>query len=332
MKMKAKLQQIWRDQAPGQHYALLKRLLIKTDSAEIYAITKTPRQHHGIAFPCAHEIQLPATDLSDIHVFIVQTELSSDALLCITLENKELEDIFSTLCEDLILHVIEKPNKEKISALVLLELHKWIMLFKKIFPRGVSQQLQQGLYGELYFLRKLLTSTSNRRAVLELWMGPEQAPHDFLRKNYAVEVKCSSHKLTSAVLISNVQQLDESYLEKLYLYHLVVKSVNDNGERLAEIIKSVKSLLRAEAGALAVYSLKLMQVGFQEDDIELYMKRGYTVLRENYFCVRDHFPRIKENELRIGITKLNYGINLDCCQEYIVKEKELIESMTHDID
>jgi hypothetical protein len=47
------------------------------------------------------------------------------------------------------------------------------------------------------------------------------------------------------------------------------------------------------------------------------------VRNENYYKIENDFPRIKENELRGGVSDVKYSIILAMCDEYLATENQL---------
>ena len=79
--------------------------------------------------------------------------------------------------------------------------------------------MQQGLYGELYLLDKLITLKGEK--AVECWTGCNSETHDFYCGIDAVEVKSSSVKGPNKVNISSEYQLDDTgVLGRLYLLYL----------------------------------------------------------------------------------------------------------------
>ena len=59
----------------------------------------------------------------------------------------------------------------------------------------------------------------------------------------------------------------------------------------------------------------------------LYQKRYYLTRNENYYKIENEFPRIKENELRKGISDVKYTIILATCDEYLVNENQIFNTL-----
>ena len=64
--------------------------------------------------------------------------------------------------------------KELLNRLV-----KWQTLFVKLSQPGLSPESQRGLYGELFFLKKLFKHTTDNLHCLNTWKGPSKTVQDF---------------------------------------------------------------------------------------------------------------------------------------------------------
>ena len=80
----------------------------------------------------------------------------------------------------------------------------------------MSEERQQGLYGELLFLSECLDSQGLE--AVSHWAGSEDETHDFYFGSHAVEVKTTSAQAPYFAHISSEYQLDNSDIPgKLFL-------------------------------------------------------------------------------------------------------------------
>ena len=110
--------------------------------------------------------------------------------------------------------------------------------------KKLSREKQQGLFAELKFLLKLISSTqiSNHNAV-ESWKGGENH-HDFQFKNRVVEVKSTTSKEPKKVKISNEKQLNDTDLDCLMLS--IFSQQYSGGETLGDLFEIQDSFFRAD--------------------------------------------------------------------------------------
>ncbi|MBC7389810.1 MAG: PD-(D/E)XK motif protein, partial [Opitutaceae bacterium] len=179
-------------------------------------------------------------NLKDIKAELIPDEKDSTKnFLLILLSNKLHEDIFASLCEDLI-NGISTFSDEKIVVQELLNrLEKWKSLFDKASAEGLSPEEQRGLYGELFFLRKWILESNNLKNTLQSWVGPELAIRDFQLSDWALEVKTTHGNNHQKIQINSERQLDTENLNSLILYHLSLEVQQQNGQTLNSIAEEI---------------------------------------------------------------------------------------------
>ena len=268
------------------------------------------------------------TGLEDLEiVFIPQPGRAGRKLLLFKLLNSLHHDIFSILCEDLISSISNIDSEATLVRSLLNRFENWNMLFKKGPGDWLSQESQRGLYGELYFLRKLLNLENNYIAAVNTWVGCENQVRDFQYGQWAVEVKTTKGNNHQKIHINGDRQLDTSHLKCLFLFHLSLEALQSAGETLQEIVISLKTILEMDAASLNRFNTKLLFAGYRDVEIEHYTEIGYLIRNESTFQVKNDFPRIEENELRAGIGDLSYTIIVSACQDYIVDLSEVFNNL-----
>ena len=150
------------------------------------------------------------------------------------------------------------------------------------------------------------------------------APKDFQSDMWAVEVKTTSITSQSGISINGESQLDESDLDNLFLYNNVVEVLQQGGQTLPEIITDIRKLLEGETRAADIFESKLLLSGYFDFDEESYKERHYYIRKEQYFRVTDDFPRIKKDDLRLGVSNVKYNINFSFSSENLIVEEIVI--------
>ena len=329
--MKNKICQIWDELASANVVGMVKKSYSPNFSNCIYCIFDNQTNHKGVAISYDSDIKVnisQLTRLKDVQVYITEdSSLNPNKMLVILLANNLYTEIFSALCEDLILAVSEIKESSKIIKTILNQLGKWRALFDNIGRGGLQLQEQQGLYGELFLLRKLLATFSDSFDVIKGWVGSDKALRDFQYQKCAVEVKTTSTNNHQKLHISSERQLDETLLEHLFLYHLSVEVSNKNGETLNDIVKNIEKMIHNNVFAFNMFNAKLLEASYFIQDAELYNDRSYKVRRENSYNVTNDFPRVKESELRDGVGDVDYTIIVDMCSDYLVPEGEIYNNI-----
>jgi hypothetical protein len=310
-------------------------LLYKRYSAEVlpdvFIALKAPEELRCIAFRIDAVFPFDETQwnkLKDIKIETLTDERDkTKKFLLILLLNKQHKDIFSTLCEDLIFGVSEVTTEQTLVEKILERLAKWQSLFEKVGKQGLSDESQRGLYGEIYFLRFLLNNITDKNYCLKSWLGPEKSIQDFQYSNWAVEVKTTHGNNHQKIHITSERQLDDSIIEKIFLFHLSLDVRVGNGESLNILIDEVSELLNENTMASNLFKLKLLESGYYDIHKPLYDERGYTIRQENLYRVSGNFPRIMENQIPIGVGDVRYSIVLSESEEWRINHETLLEEI-----
>ena len=205
---------------------------------------------------------------------------------------------------------------------------KWKSLFNKFTSQGLTSEQQRGLFGELFFIRKYLQNNSDYHNVINTWVGPSNEIRDFQFQNWALEVKTTIGNNHQKVHISSERQLDTTHVENLFLYHLSLEKVQGSGESLPQIINSIEEILLHDTICINRFKSKLYEVGYFDQQENLYNSYGYHIRQFNYYKVEGDFPRLEENELRSGVGDVKYSIILSQCTQYIISEINVLESLS----
>lgn len=320
---------LWEMMSHEPYFGLVKRLYKRTSSARVYAIYDHTTKMCGIALSYSGSINIdvtPFNGLSELSVKIYNDQ--SNKLLAIQLISNSNKDIFAALCDNLI-YAIEECNSEKDAVrLVLNRLEKWKTLLKKGASEELSKKEQLGLYGELTYLDELLNRNClHPLEMIKFWVGSDKALRDFQGDEWAVEVKTTSTNNPYQITINGERQLDDSFFQKLYLYHLSVEVSERMGETLNAKVESIRDRLQRDVIALNVFNDKLMEVGYFDFHKDLYESRCYKIRQVKIYHVHDAFPRIRENELREGVSNVVYSINVSNCEIYLVREDNHFENI-----
>jgi hypothetical protein len=296
---------------------------------EIFVALKTPEKSRGILISISKSIRLDISAYSTLRDISIDTfdddKNPTKRILFLKLLDSQHKDIFSVLCEDLILSVAQITNEKALIKELLNRFEKWKSLFDKAASQGLSKEEQIGLFGELFFINKCLQNTEKYLDVVNSWVGSEGESKDFQLGKWGVEVKTSAGRSNEKINISNEQQLDTSGFEKLFLYHLSLYSKQEDGETLNEIIGSISTILTTDFNALNRFKNKLLLAGYFNQHSYLYEKIGYLFKEENFYEVKDEFPRIQEKDIKTAITDVKYKISLSQCSEFLITEKVVFQ-------
>lgn len=329
-----KIKQIWEELENDKSFT--KGLLIRRYSGavlpDVFIALHQPEKLLCVAASVSADIDINISSFSNLQE--IQVDVFPDAnnrgknMLLFKLINNQHKDIFAVLCEDLISSISGETNEKQLVRTVLNRFEKWKSLFNKFALQGLSPEEQRGLFGELFFLRKFLSHNSNFQNVLNTWVGTSMEIRDFQFNDWALEVKTTIGNNHQKVHISSERQLDITHLDSLYLYHLSLEKAQEGGESLPQIINSIIEILQSDIISINRFKAKLYEVGYFDQQEDLYAAVGYHVRQDNFYKVEGEFPRLQENELRNGVGDVKYSIILSQCQQYIQSEIQILENLT----
>ena len=327
------IKEVWQKLEAESTEGLVKRALDMPSCLKTFCTYRSPEKYFGIGFSFHQDFKLDISSLQDLSE--LEVSLFNDAsfpeskLLLIQLNNREnrVNDIFATICANIVNSIIGTASEKEGMRIVITQMRKWKELFSRRKDQSLSAQEQQGLFGELFFLRKLLLSSIDKATTTDFWVGPDKAPKDFQSDMWAVEVKTTTANSHSGISINGEQQLDETEVEHLFLFNLVVEVLQQNGQTLPEQIAAIRQLLEGDNRAAIVFESKLLYAGYLDLDEEYYKNRHYHIRKEQFFRVQDDFPRIKKDDLKIGVSEVKYSITLNFSSENMVIEGEVINTI-----
>lgn len=328
-----KIEKIWSglENDTQSHLGLLYKRYAAKVLPDIFIALKSPEKLRCIAFRISASFSFDENQwniLKDIKIETLPDERDiSKKFLLVLLLNKQHKDIFSTLCEDLIFGVSEITDEQVLVEKLLERLAKWQSLFEKVGKQGLSDEAQRGLYGEIYFLREFLKNAADNTYCLKSWLGPERSIQDFQYSNWAVEVKTTHGNNHQKIHITSERQLDDSIVEKIFLYHLSLDVRVGNGESLNALIDGVLESLNDSTTASNLFKLKLLESGYYDIHKPLYEDRGYTIRQENLYWVSGNFPRISEGLIPIGVGDVRYSIVLSESEEWRIDQQTLFSEI-----
>ncbi|MCF8714416.1 PD-(D/E)XK motif protein [Joostella atrarenae] len=247
--------------------------------------------------------------------------------LAIILLDDELTDIFIVFIEDIINSLLDINNSEIALNIISKRINYWKKLFEKFSTNLLTPQQQRGLFGELYFLNKVLKE-NNYIQIINAWKAPNGTNQDFYTNAKAIEVKTSISN-SQTIKISSEYQLDISGLDKLFIAFYKLYEFPD-GTTLLSLINDIRLLLNSDIDLLNVFNVKLINLGvFPELEVE-YNEIGYLIRDEKYYNVTSEFPKITALMVNESISKISYGIDLGYCINFEITFTEILNEILDD--
>lgn len=323
-----KIEEIWKELENEQslNNGLLFKRFSSTIKPDIYVALKSPEKLRCVALHLNSIIHFKLKNwdnLKDIKIELLPDENHSDKqFLLITLLEKQHQDIFSTLSEDLFNIASDIKQESELIKIVLMRLEKWRLLFEKLGRQGLPPESQRGLYGELFFVRQFIEFTKDSDYCINSWKGPAKAVQDFQYSDWAVEIKTTHGKNQQKLHISNERQLDISLVPNIFLIHYSLETREKYGETLNELIDNLLEALY-QSPVYNLFKIKLFEVGYFEIHRDLYSDTGYSIRQEKIYKITDDFPKITESMIPSGVGDVKYSI--------VLNDKESWEIILNDL-
>jgi hypothetical protein len=228
---------------------------------------------------------------------------------------------FSAITQDLIRSVSQGAGPATDS--ILSALARW-RSFWTVKPGGMSRESANGLFGELWFLRRWLGPAS--ASLVGRWQVTDSARHDFQWASASVEVKTATSQSAGAPIhrIGSIEQLGDPEQGQLYLFSLQVCDDALAANTLHSLVASLVADLQSDAPALSEFRDKLASRGYSPADGQA-PARSLRILGERLYRVDPAFPRLTRSNfepagLPVGIVGIEYLVDLSACDEWLVAD------------
>ena len=234
---------------------------------------------------------------------------AAEAYVALILDLPALRDIFGVLAADVAQAAEGQADDPTRIRAFLRRLERWETLLQAFRPEGLSLPARQGLFGELYILRRFLDDGIRPAAALTAWAGPQAAVHDFvLPGQHAAEVKTLGAGTTTA-RISNAAQLDEPAPPgRLWLVLVQLAAPGPAAETLPALVAALAARLAASLPDAALFALRLQQAGYFDVQAPLYSE-AWAVGQVRVLAVRDDFPRLRASQLPPALSNVTYSLD-----------------------
>ena len=242
------------------------------------------------------------------------------AEVVLALTDSQHRDIFDLLVRDLVAAAEQPEDEREGLRRFIARLSDWQQLLRRLAPRGLPQEAQQGLWGELWVLREVVVPAVGMSAAVNGWRGPMGSDQDFHLEATCIEVKTSTAASLDRLAISSERQLEVPDDVALLLLGLSLDGRVGHGETLPDLVGSVRSMASA-VGCLHLLDHRLDLYGYLSDDSGMYSEIGYSLRSLHAFKVGEGFPRIVSGELQAGVSDVRYLVSTASCGAFRMAEE-----------
>ena len=154
----------------------------------------------------------------------------------------EIQEAFEAFTVTLILRISKINDTSEVLDAVYELSKEYSNFFGKGGKTDLTENEEQGLFGELLVLRELLDRFGD--GAINAWTGPDKNRHDFVfESNNAIEVKTNLKQTMKKITVSNSVQLFNTPNANLYL-KLMVLEYNPSGITLGQLINDIYEIAR----------------------------------------------------------------------------------------
>lgn len=257
------------------------------------------------------------------HITEYQNPNSENEYIIISQSKDYDSGIFEIIANDITDQLEKISTQKKMINCLSDTLSKWKKFFALNSDVIMSEQLQEGLYGELLVLQKLIFNFGDE--AVSYWSGADKETHDFYVNGSAIEIKTTSAKSNEKIRISSEHQLNPKDVENtLYLYVNMVRKSRSDGTTLPEIIKSIHSGLSEPYKSL--FEEKLFKYGYISSCEERY-NIGFHLRSYQTYRVENDFPNIISDNLDKGISEVTYSLDINVCSKFAIDWDEIVKTL-----
>lgn len=268
----------------------------------------------------------PLPKLRDIEIVLSSPDEDGTRLLGFRLLDPAQQDIFYTLCLDIISVSGRVESEIEAVSVALRRTWRWHYLLRGGGTR-LSREEQKGVLGELFVLERFLLPSMSALDAVNAWRGPLGSPQDFEIGRVAIEAKARRGGATPFVAISSESQLDEGGVDALFMYVVELNEATEDSvdavtvtevvDRLCDHIQSI------DLAAANAFRTLTTAAGFGHDDD--YSMYRWLEGKSRLYCVTGEFPRITWREIRPGVSSVRYAVSLVDCEPFAASKRDLIK-------
>lgn len=238
--------------------------------------------------------------------------------LALTRQDEGNLELFASMVCDVVGAIDEAAADDVSESGLLRLLVRRVLAWQQFMSRHsghLSPEAELGLAGELCIITALLDACVPPMEVLKAWVGPNDAPQDFLLGDGAIEVKATMSTSGFPVKIGSLEQLDDAVASPLFLAAVRFASV-ESGLTLPEMVAEIEQRLIGEPGATSILCEQLVCAGYADAHANDYTRR-FKSKERLFFSVSESFPRMTPGSVPSGVMRALYEINLEHARDFL---------------
>lgn len=294
---------------------ILKKIESNNEIKIFYGLSKEGKKRLAFLSKMTPE-QIESTKMISVSYYKDNDNLN---WLSFDLENNNYSNLFYTFCSDMVNSLSGLHNEEEEIEYLKQRFYNWKKMFQNISTKELSEEKEQGLYGELYFLYKYMIPKYGIDKSILSWAGPLKFNKDFSIDNTWYEIKTSSVS-ASSIKITSINQLDSE--EDGYLGVVKVEKMSPEYKGKHSSILDLIQAIIEDVDSIQLqdnFLNKIIESGIGPENN--FGSRRFEVKNSIIYEVSEQFPRLtKENIGFVEIENASYTINLSGIDRFKVEE------------
>ena len=218
----------------------VQRRLLPSGRRNVFLGLEIPSRNRMLILRVAANSASALPDVPDsrgltVRVLLREAE-DKEAEVVLALTDSQHRDIFDLLVRDLVAAAEQPEDEGEGLRRFISRLSDWQQLLRRLAPRGLPQEAQQGLWGELWALREVVVPVVGMNAAVNGWRGPMGSDQDFHLGATCIEVKTSTAASLDRLAISSERQLEVPDDVALLLLGLSLDGRVGHGETLPDLV------------------------------------------------------------------------------------------------
>ena len=293
---------------------ILKKVDTNNEIKIFFGLSKEGKKR--LAFQSSNVIeQIESTKIINVNYY----RDSENYWLSFDLEDNKFQNLFYTFCSDMVNSLSGLSDAKNELEYIKNRFYNWKKMFQNVTIKELSEEKEQGIFGELYFLYKYMIPKYGVDTSILSWAGPLKFNKDFSINDTWYEIKTSSVSSTN-IKITSLSQLDSENEGFLSVVKVEKMSQEFNGNlssvyNLIQLIMSQITTIKVQDDFLN----KLVEYGLGPDNN--FGSRQFDVKNVKLYLVNNKFPRLTKNEITYEeIDNVSYLLNLTGIEKYKVEE------------
>lgn len=247
----------------------------------------------------------------------------------LVLDNSENAEMFYTLCRSLMAATVSLAAEYDTVALdvIMTRLRRWQEPLQASKGELLSPEEQLGLCGELLVLRDIYLTNLDPPEAIACWTGQLGDEQDFGYAGNLVEVKTVRSTRDRAFTVSSASQLDTASGSIFVAFQTV--GVSDrappDGMTLNGLADQIHAQIEHNASSSAEFAMRLAARRYFRDPA--CERLNFMPASRRLFEVTGRFPRIESSELRHGVDKVSYSVDVNYCLPYEIAAADVVHRL-----